>query len=278
MKNLVIACCLLLLSEAVSAQVKYNLSYDAVTKVYSVSLTSEATWDAPKNLVASAQIVLRVASGQDFTPAITSQVDGLVWADNAYIENPAGASGYKFVCIALVNGPTSKIGFAAGETTPLFTFTNAGGGCAGEVTLLKNDDPMVLAVRAAGFNVTQHMAVLGAHGNAFLGSDNKTVDCAQASATSEASGEIIGDVKVSPVPADRFVNLQWTLASSQNTLYEIVICDVQGREVWRSRAGDEKGLHTQQITVGQWPAGLYRIRFVAGNGYQSRSWNMMVVH
>lgn len=273
-----IAICLLMLPFVGAAQVKYSLSYDANTKVYTVSLVSDVTWHAPQCMVGSAQVVLRVASNQDFTPAITSLVDGLVWADNAYIDNPTGGNGYTFICVAIVNGPTSKIGFASGETFPLFSFVNAAGGCPGEVALLRNEDPMVQAIRAGGYNVTQHMAVLAAHGNAFKGTENVTVDCAVVTGTSEASVDLVGDVKIMPVPSDKLVTVQWNLLASRNTQLEAVICDAQGREVWREKTGNDKGPHSMQVAVETWPAGLYRVRFVSGDGHQTRSWNMMVVH
>ena len=278
MKSIIIGICLLALSVPLSAQVNYDLNYEPGTKVYTLSLLPESTWSAPQNLVGSAQIVLRVAADKDFTPGITSLIDGLVWADNAYLENPAGADGYTFVCISLVNGPTSKIKLVSGEPTPLFSFVNSGGGCAGEISLLSNDDPMVQAVRAGGFNVTQHLAVLGARGNAFRGLGKASVDCSALTDAPEAPGKIIDEVKLSPVPADKTVTLQWSLLSDEASNQEIVICDALGREVFREKAGTGKGRHTRDLQVENWPAGLYRLRFALDHGHQTQSWNVMVVH
>jgi hypothetical protein len=278
MKNITAAFLFLLLSNATYAQVKFNLGYEETTHVYTLSIVPETTWEMPKNMVSSAQIVLRIDAGSEFTPGITSLVDGLVWADNAYVEHPDGDPEHSFVCISLVNGPTSLIKMIAGEEVPLFSFVNAAGGCAGAVTLLANDDPAVQAVRSAGYNVTQHFAVLGARKNAFTGFENATVECASVTGTDELSGKLVDDVKVSPVPADKSATIQWTLLSETHGLCQILICDAQGREVFRQKAGAGTGLHTLNLDVQNWQPGLYRIQFAFDRGQRTKPWNMMVIH
>lgn len=268
----------LLLSLNGYGQVKLNLSYQPDTKIYTVSILPEVSWPAPKNMLASAQIVLKVPAGVNFTPGISSMVDGLVWADNAYIDNPGGAPGFSFVCIALVNGPTSKIEFTEGKEIPLFSFKNISDECVGLLELLSNQDPLVLAVRAGGLNITQHLAVLGARGNAVSGIANGSVDCSPASGVGELPEKLIEEVRISPVPADKMVTIQWTLLTEGNEYQQIVLCDAQGREVYRDKISNGKGLHSLQLPVANWKAGLYRMRFVSDKGHQTQAWNLMVVH
>lgn len=278
MKNILMLMGALLVSSMLSAQVRFNLTYQESNKVYTLSIIPVATWEAPKNMVGSAQIVLRVDANSDFIPGITSLIPGLTWADNAYIEQPTGAPGYTFVCIALVNGPTSAIKLVAGQEVPLFSFVNAGQGCAGPVTMLANDDPMVQAVRAANFNITQHLAVLGLRGNAFAGLENHTVECAATSGADAISNKLIDDVKISPLPADQTVKIQWSLLSDQPGLRQMVICDAQGREVLREKISDGKGTHSLIVPVANWQAGMYRVHFVLANDRHTQSWNLMVIH
>lgn len=278
MKNILVTTVALFLSSMAIGQVKFNLSLEQTTKVYTLSIIPDVTWDSPKNLVNSAQIVLRLDAANDFIPGITSLINGLTWADNAYVEQPAGAPDYKFVCISLVNGPTAQIPMVAGQETPLFSFVNTGSECAGKVTLLANDDPMVQVVRAAGYNITQHLGVLGAFGNAFAGVVNNEVDCSPATGVNEANNNVIDEVKVSPVPADKVVDIQWTMLSEQPGLRQLVICDAQGREVFREKIADGKGQHSLKVNVQNWQAGLYRFRFVFDRQHQTQSWNMMVIH
>ncbi len=278
MKNIVVLLSALLFSSLVNAQVKFNLSYQEATKVYTVSILPEVSWGAPKNMVSSAQVVLRVAANQEFTPGITSLVPGLTWADNAYIEHPDGAPEYTFVCISLVNGPTTQIPLADGQEVPLFSFVNAGNGCAGQVVLLANDDPMVQSVRGAGFNITQHFAVLGARGNAFTGLINSAVDCSPLTSVDAPTGKVIDEVKVSPVPADNVVNIQWTLLTDQQEQREMLIFDARGREVFRQKISGVQGRYSMHVQVANWQAGLYSMQFVFAGGQRTPSWNLMVIH
>ncbi|HLP93366.1 MAG TPA: T9SS type A sorting domain-containing protein [Saprospiraceae bacterium] len=261
-----------------NAQVQLSLHYNETTQVYTVSIIPGQTWAAPKNMVASSQIVLKASNGSGFTPGITSLVDGLVWADNAYIENPDGAPGNTFVCIALVNGPTTKIEMSKDKELPLFSFVNAGGGCPGLIEILPNDHPMVQAVRASGLNITQHMAILGAMGNGVTGVANGSVDCSTTSDVQELTPSWMDEILISPVPADKTVTIQWTQRADSINNKHMVICDGLGREMLREKVSNGIGNHTMHVNVENWPAGMYRVRFMQENGPSTPAWNIVVVH
>lgn len=277
MKNSIIAFFALFCLQG-NAQVQLKLSYEEATKVYTVSIVPGQTWTAPKNMVASAQIVLKTNSGSTFTPGITSLVEGLVWADNAYIENPAGAAGSTFVCIALVNGPSTQIEMSKDKEVPLFSFVNVGGECPGLIELLPNDDPMIQSVRASGLNVTQHMAILGAFGNGLTGIAQGSVDCSLSTDVQNPEQQWIDEVLISPVPADKTVTIEWTQILEHNLDNQMVICDVTGREIFREKVSQGIGNQSRQLNVENWPAGMYRVRFVLENSRSSQAWNMMVMH
>lgn len=268
----------LFLSGSICGQVKFNLTYQPETGRYTVSILPEVSWPAPKNQVGSAQVVLRVASDIDFIPGITSLVPDAVWADNAYVEQTAAAPGYTFVCIALVSGRTDKITFNEGEEVPLFSFVNAGGDCAGAVELLPNDDPMVVAVVAEGFNITQHIGVLGARGNAYSGIINGTTDCGATSGNHEAGAVLIETVQVSPVPASEQVLIRWHMPVDNDDRVEMVMVDQLGREEYREAVGSIKGEHALLIPVKNWQSGIYRLYFQFGSGRRTQSWNVVVLH
>ncbi len=259
-------------------QVKFNLAYQPETGQYTVSMLPEISWTAPKNQVGSAQIVLRVASDVDFIPGITSLIPEAVWADNAYVEETVAAPGYTFVCIALVSGRTDQILFTEGVEVPLFSFVNAGGACAGKVELLPNDDPMVTAVVAEGFNITQHIGVLGARGNACIGVINGIADCGVVSGNQEASAALIEAVHVSPVPASEQVLIRWYMPQEGDERVEMVIVDQLGREVYRERVASIKGEHALLIPVKNWQSGIYRLSFQFSGGRRTQPWNVVVLH
>lgn len=279
MKNLAVLFFALVFSAPLFAQVKFNLKYEPETRVYTFSILPETTWPAPKNTVGSAQIVLRVDANVEFTPSITSLTPGVVLADNAYVERPAAAPGYTFVCISLASGPTNKIALAEGVEVPVFSFTNAGGGCAGVVELLDNSDPVVNDIMAEGYNVTQSFGVLGARGNAFSGLVNSVTDCvATSTGVNSPSPKFIEGVQVMPVPASDEVTVRWNLMTETNEHLDMIVRDNLGREVYRQTVVNAKGEHVQKIIVKNWKSGTYRISFQYSNGHMSQVWNLVVLH
>ncbi|MCK6693065.1 MAG: hypothetical protein L6Q97_13320, partial [Thermoanaerobaculia bacterium] len=246
--------------------------------VYTVSVISEKSWTAPMNKTGSAQIILRVPAGVAFVPAITSRIEGLVWADNAYIENLQQAPGYTFVAIAMVNGPTDKINFSEGEVTPLFDFVNAAGECPGLVELTSNDDPLIRSVVAEGFNVTQHIAVLGARGNAYAGIATGAVDCGLVSGAPDNTGSDIENIKVAPLPADEQVTVTWNRVSDATRDVEMAIHNISGQLIWLQSIPAGKGEFTQNIMVKDWKPGLYHLVFQSADGRHSVPHNLLIVH
>jgi hypothetical protein len=267
---------LLSLSGNLFAQVKFNLSYQAATQTYTVSVVPETTYPEPKNTLGSAQVVVRAKFSSGFTPAITSLVDGVVWADNSYIDFPVESPEYTFVCIALVNGPTRKIILSEGKEVPLFSFKNAGGDCPGMLELMPNDDPMVQTIRAASYNVTQHFGVLGARGNAFSGILEGAAECTL-SGTHNLNDQLVEDVQISPIPADKRVTLRWQNSSEISQRMEMVVTDSRSREIYREKMTGSKGESTVNVDVSSWAAGVYYVRFQFDNGRQTRGWHFMVM-
>lgn len=278
MKNIIIILSSFYWAAAVHGQVKFNLTYATDSKVYTVSVIPQKSWVTPMNKTGSAQVILRVPAGGAFVPAITSRVEGLVWADNVYIENLQQAPGYTFVAIAMVNGPTDKINFSEGEETPLFDFVNAAGGCPGLVELPANDDPLVRAVVAEGFNVTQHIAVLGARGNAYAGIATGTVDCGLVSGAPDNTGSDIENIKVAPQPADEQVTVSWNRISDAKRDVEIAIHNISGQLIWLQSIPAGQGEFTQNIMVKDWKPGLYHLVFQSADGRRSVPHNLLIVH
>ncbi len=276
MKKFWFSLVLLSFSSSLFGQVKFNLSYKIETQTYIVSVIPETNYTEPKNMVGSAQIVLRANFNENFAPIITSLVDGLTWADNAYVDYPAEVPKYTFVCIALVNGPTKKIQFTTDKEVELFSFKNAGGDCPGLIELVSNDDQIVQQVRASGYNVTQNLSVLGAKGNAYAGILNGVVECS-VSGTTIANDRNIGNIQIAPVPADRRVTITWENLHDIKQRMEIVITDSKSREVFREKVGGIKGENALNVDVSNWPSGVYNFRFQFDSGGQTRAWRFMVM-
>lgn len=276
MKKLWFSLVILLVSTQLFSQVKLNLTFQAETMTYTVSMVSDATYTEPKNMVGAVQIVLRSKFNVNFTPIITSRIEGVIWADNAYVDYPAATPEYTYACIALANGPTKKIQFTAGQELPLFSFKNAGGECPGLIELVANEDPQVQLVKASGYNVTQSLSVLGARGNAYAGILNGSIECL-VSNTKTIQEKVIEELQIAPVPADRLVTISWENLNEIHKRVELVIMDNKGREVYREKVSGVKGKNVLEIDVSNWFSGVYTMRFQFENAGQTRGWHFMVI-
>ena len=278
MNKIFIFCLLSFFSTAAAAQAKLNLQLQSDGKTISVGIIPEKTWVSPRNMVGSAQVVLRVSSDAGFVPGIVSKIDGLHWMDNFYVENPAQDPGFTYVCIALVEGATTKIPFTESQETILFEFKNAAGDCPGTVEILDNNDPKVLLVRAGGYNVTHNCAVLGAGKNAVTGIENGTITCNVSGTDKGSSFWTMGAVTLFPSPADQAIEVRWENVEKVEGNLLLIVTDATGREIERQTVAGDAGKGAKTFIVKNWPVGLYNCRFALQDGRKSRAWNFVVMH
>ena len=253
------------MTQMVTAQVRLNLSLLPDQQTYLVSMLPEQSWDAPMNIVGTAQIVLQMDAGKPFLAGhIKSLIPGISWSDNAYIESPSAAPAYNFVCFSLNEPGTKNITFQSGVETPLFTFVNLEPGCVGPVTLLENNNPIVQqVVNKDRLNITQNMTVLGAMGNAISGIANSSVDCTVVYAKSEDA--IVRELRVYPVPATDVLQIYWKLESGQN-LDKLLVSDMLGRQLVLETIKPVVGEQQFDLNVSGFPTGLYTASLINKEG------------
>ncbi len=244
------------LAHTLKAQVRLNLSLLPDQQTYLVSMLPDQSWSAPMNAVGSAQIVLQMDAGKPFLAGqIKSMISGISWSDNAYIESPASAPEYNFVCFALNEAGTKSISFQAGVETPLFSFVNLDPGCVGIVTLVENTNPLVQkVVNTDRYNITQNMTVLGAQGNAVSGNVNTSVDCSVLHTKTENS--IVSNLRIFPVPATDALLIFWELEPGQN-LNKLLVTDMIGRQMVSESMKPSVGEQKYSLDVSAFPTGLY---------------------
>lgn len=264
-KYLVLTGLVACLTHTLKAQVRLNLSLLPDQQTYLVSMLPEQSWSAPLNAVGSAQIVLQMDAGRPFLAGqIKSLIPGISWSDNAYIESPAAATEYKFVCFALNEPGTKSISFQAGVETPLFTFINLEPGCVGTVILTDNNNPIVQkVVNNDRYNITQNMTVLGAQGNAVLGAVNNSVDCNVLYTKTENS--IVSNLRIYPVPATDMLQIFWELESGQN-LIKLLVTDMIGRQIVLETISATPGEQHYNLDVSAFPTGLYTASLINREG------------
>jgi hypothetical protein len=265
----------MLTATSVSAQVKLDIKLLPDNKTYVVSALAEQSWPSPMNRVGSVQVVLRHDSDKSFQPNITSLVSGVTWMDNASVEHPA-SPGKTYVCIALVQSGSAAFNFQNGVSQALFTFENTAPNCAGTIELVSNDDAEVVAVRQGGFNVTQNMAVLGAHGNAVTGFVNNSVQCLAAVEGEEPSFK---DLSAYPNPAyDRlFLNWSNTTPVAADAKATIVTYNLMGIEIDRFETSAQPTEGGFEVPVLSYPNGAYYTRLFIGDQLHSKTVGFLVV-
>lgn len=249
------------------AQVKLNLTLLPDQRTYLVSMTPEVSWTEPMNMTGSAQIVVRLPAGKPFTAGnIKSLIPGVTWVDNAFVEMPASAPDYNFVCFVLNELGTKGIHYQAGIETPLFTFQNLEPECAGRLELSGNEDPVIeKVVQNDHINITQNLTVLGAYGNAFSGIGNNTADCAATSSTTTVN--LVDELRVFPIPVADFLNIRWVNGAEANDMPgNLHVFNSLGSLISLNTLTKLSGEQNIRLDVSAWPTGLYSARFIADSG------------
>ncbi|MCB0556627.1 MAG: hypothetical protein KDD02_23985 [Phaeodactylibacter sp.] len=264
-KNMLLIGLALMLSHAIHAQVKLKLSLMADQQSYVVSMIPESTWAAPLNRVGSAQVVLRMQAGRPFLAGnVTSLIPGVSWVDNAYIESPESAPGFKFVCFALNEQGTKNIPFQAGVETPLFTFSNLEPGCVGAVELVENYDRLIQkVVHKDRINITQNIAALGARGNAFSGIEGGAADCALVQSSQEQS--IVKNLRVYPVPTTDALQISWENEFGQEA-DKLLVAGLLGHQMALEKIIPVAGKQEISLDVSAFPTGLYTASLINAAG------------
>ncbi len=239
-----------------NAQVKFGLSLLPDQETYLLSIKAEKSWTAPRNITGSVQVVVKVPADVPFIAGkIQSLIPGLSWSDNALVVQPSAAPGYNFVCFVLNEPGTKNIPFEEGVETPLFTFKNLEPGRTAKLELTLNDDPMVQkVVKVDHFNITQNITVLGANGNAFTGIFGHT----PSTTTAVPQIELLEKLKVYPVPAMDFIQVNWESHAAKAELpSRLQAMNAAGQVIATYPLNKQVGQQSLRVDVSAWPAGLY---------------------
>lgn len=249
----------------VQAQVKFGLSLLPDQETYLLSLKSEKSWSAPLNITGAVQIVVKVPATTTFTVGkIQSLIPGLSWSDNALVIQPSAAPEYNFICFVLNEKGAKNIPYQEDVEVPLFTFKNLEPGRAAKLELTLNDDPLVQrVVRLDHINITQNITVLGANGNAFTGIFGEQSN----TTTALPQVDILEKLRVFPVPARDFVQLNWessAIKADQPKLLQVF--STTGSLIATYTLQQQLGQQQLRIDVSDWPAGLYAFKVRADSG------------
>lgn len=153
---------------ASEAQVQFHLDLDADTKIYTVSMLPQVTWEAPYNRTATAQITVKTPTGLFELQEFISLTPNVEWTMNARVDSPDEAPDYDYLSFTLITSGLEPMDFVAGKPTKLFCFKNAST-CSGQVSLVNNKTDNFAPPNSRNINIGNSIGVHGARGEAYIG-------------------------------------------------------------------------------------------------------------
>jgi hypothetical protein len=267
------------LTSAVTAQVKYKLTRLPDNATYMVSMMSDATWMFPQNVTTTAQVSLRLPSNSHFIAGhITSLVPETRWIDNSYLERPVGDANANYILFGLQNIGTQAFTFESGREVPLFTFQNIGTTCFGSIELTDNSKSETNAVVAGGYNIGQHIATLGAQGEAFTGNvEGSRVVC---QGTSTGTTDLEGPLSISkgfPIPASTDLTVECQINNAKLENLKLEVTNALGETMATKDLKATSGIQQSKFDVSNWAEGVYFFRLIGSTGV-SKVKTFAVVH
>lgn len=246
------------------AQVRFQLELLPDNETYLVSLVPEVNWGVPDNYTATAQVTLKVPTGQFNTTQFTNLQSGVVWSPNSKVDHPGEAPDYDYISIGLTSLGTSVLTYQVGQTLPLFSFKNAYG-CTGKIALVDNGTDAFMPPNSKKVNIGNQITTLGARGEAYIGVvGTGEVTCVTVATTAPTVLE--PTISVSPNPATEriFVVVNWPGSGPENV--DFTLRTITGQMMQRV----EKQL-TPGVNRFEWPLhditpGVYQLQMEGDYG------------
>ncbi len=274
--KLILALALLSLGKS-HAQVKFQLTLMPDKKTYMVSMIPDRTLVFPQNITGTAQVTVRIPTKLRFTAGeIKSLLTGVEWQNNVHLEGLKSDTQHDYISFALKTMGTKNIPYEEGKETPLFTFKNIRNDCVGLMELVADNDPSVLKVIQEGYNVKNHLSIMGIRGEAAKGVVNTKADCNAISTGINEGNHPFKIHAAYPIPAHDELTIEYqnTLADAKNL--QLVVTDIVGKEVLQKSIPLSINRETMQLNVSNWSAGLYLFRISDAQGRVSATQKFVV--
>lgn len=168
LKNTLLICGLLLMTNWLGAQVKFKLVLLEDGKTYQVSLIPDVTYINPLNITSTGQVTLKVPSKGVVIDQFFNLQEEVIWEQNSLTEAPIESPDFDYISFGLVTPATKNINYETGVEVPLFAFTNLLE-CQGSITLIDNMTDAFAPPNSKNVNVGNQLTILGADGDAYIG-------------------------------------------------------------------------------------------------------------
>ena len=158
----------MIISQTLTAQVKFLLDYNARTDEYTVSMMPERTWTSPNNLTATGQVTLKATTGQFFVKEVKSLTPNSTWIPSGRVNTPMESPKHDYIFFRLITEGLAELTYKAFTPTKLFSFTLESN-CAREVSLVSNYEDAFLPPNSRSINIGNSIGAFGAFGEAYMG-------------------------------------------------------------------------------------------------------------
>lgn len=175
----------------------YSFVLDLEDGKFVVSVLADTTIAVPFNTTPTAQILLKVPTGNFQVSNFVNLTDGVQFAENSRSNSPTEAPEFDYITFGLTTLGTRSILYTKGEKIPLFSFEN-GGDCTGEQVLFMENftDPFFTdgtTQNSDNVNANQQLTV------AATGSDLSII-CVESNGISDCGEFLMTDTTGSTTP------------------------------------------------------------------------------
>lgn len=278
MKKSILYAALIGMSLKSQAQVKLQLTLMADKKTYMVSMLPEKTLTMPQNITGTAQVTVRIPAHVRFTAGdIKNLQTGVEWVNSVHLESPKADAQHDYISFSLKTMGTRNIPYEMGKETPLFTFTNIRTDCVGLVELIDDNDPSVSKVLKEGYNVKNHLSVMGVQGEAVTGVLTKKADCSAIASSVTDLNSPFKILSAFPIPASTDLTIEYQMTVKDATKGQLIIKDMVGKEITRQNIPLSINREKASVTVSTWAVGLYLFHIQDAQGRVSGVQKFVVV-
>ncbi len=138
---------------------------EATDGVFTMSILSDTSFSPPFNITSTAQITIKVPTGDFEVSNFTNLINGVVFSANSRSDSPIEAPENDYISFGLDTRGTQGIVYNKGEKIPLFTFENGGTCTEKPVLLMNNNTDPFFPPNSLNANVSQQLTVSGMGGS-----------------------------------------------------------------------------------------------------------------
>jgi len=137
----------------------YTYILEAKKGIFTVSLLPNQTIKSPFNTTATAQVTLKVPTGNFKVNNLKNLIEGVEFSENGRSNAPKEAPKFDYIVFGLTSIGTRNITYTKNTKIPLFSFTNSGECTGAPIYLMDNFNDPFYPPNSQKANVSQQITV-----------------------------------------------------------------------------------------------------------------------